>query len=649
MNLSILPVKDQVILRRMNEYLDEQDRVDERFQGAADIAERHDDTPMTLEASSMQRIARLESQSLAMQSPFPRTTNPISLGILRGVFERESESRVRQEEDSSKRPRDVVSLGSWKNSNGKKRQITSDRTIKKPVSSRKFLEFSQQVTTELDPDPFLARISVRVISGYAGTGKTFSVCNSIREEYAWFERYGKGFTEDNGIILAGPTGMAVHSLVFSGDFGELKKKTLFWGTLAKLSGYVTNKLSDDPRIRFSTQKLRRLIGGKKHITFVIDEFFACTTEDLNNMTRVISTIGSSCKTSLCVILSGDPYQLSPPDGSPMDGQITFLEKLKEIYNSEYWESRDNYKLTLTEFHRFEYENIAFGAAFETVITALATRQAPDPGCLQLCCERWALNRTASEYSSDGSATLSSDVTHMVWSNKRADDLSTARRNQLINENKITKLDIFTLPMARRPQLGSSTRDSNEMVTFFTGEGAVIVRNICIEQGVYNGTRCTILKPWLNAFNGLNGIVVSLIQGGVETNFSIPYMPDFEDQADKNVASTITFLPVRTDYALTCHRAQGQTIDGRVCVDRSVTMDNREGNMLYVAMTRSKYPERMIFTGFEGNAISLASLLMNASFSRNQDWRSCTAVASELTINRQRLTDFCKREGKMFII
>lgn len=460
---------------------------------------------------------------------------------------------------------------------------------------------------------------VTLVHGLAGTGKTYSMAQRTLSVIEACEQRNQGI----GVILCGPTGSATHALFQSSDMEEVKPYIIFWGTLSKLQSYVHNDFVRDPRAKRSTQKFRTLIATFPNILIVVDEFFAATKLTLQHLFTMTEVIVRARK-NLYLVMSGDRSQLSCPDNTLMAGQIEYIEKARGLWLSfliAMGGRRFEY-IEMNEFKRFEYTSREFQALFERLVREMAS-QILGEGQVNMdvtnaLAAHWIQNKLPDPLDPEFDK-----VTYLCATNAAVNDRIRDRRKLLIDHARITKSQLIRVPKKIRLAQKMSVvhiPDGDETEEFYIGEPVVILRNVCVESGIVNGTT----GIFRGAFCGKLGDVVGI---GVEvcgTVERIPYFPEYgsSEQTLEN-RSPPRYLAVASLFAMTVHKSQGQTYrTGVIVIDRSV-LRNSSPELLMVAITRSTRPEKLIFDSMDVDRLAMSL---------------CTVVetVSHLTDNRKRL-------------
>lgn len=470
----------------------------------------------------------------------------------------------------------------------------------------------------------MAGLSVTVVTGLAGTGKTHSMAQAISRAV------NEALTAKDqvAVILTGPTGLSVHALAYSKDMEGNRDFILFWGTLARLQSHVYNRFAPSFSAKRSTQRFRILIGPYARLVLVVDEVFAACRENLEHLIRIVDVCVRSGK-MLYLIMSGDPCQLSPPDNSEMAAQVDFVESVRRLfYSHAVPKSRRSFTaVVLSQFQRFHYDDLLFKENFEAVVAALSQVGLPDAppvpaSSAEYLATRWAMNEIPAP-----DTDAADDVVFLCATNKAVAARVEGRRSLLRMKGRLTEEMMIRVPATvRKTTTGLGEKKvvaGSETLEFYAGEPVILLRNLSVDDGLVNGSFGVIRCALRDKQGQPAGVLVDF--GGNSVN--VLYIQEFEDKTEFSPKDVDCMLPIASRHALTVHKSQGQTIRQGTCVvDGSVL--NGGLTLFYVAITRHMRPESVCFENATADWIAHALL--------------GTSRASDVLLrNRGKLLDFCR--------
>lgn len=417
------------------------------------------------------------------------------------------------------------------------------------------------------------------LTGNAGTGKSY-VLNKVMEKLDELHL---------NYIASAPTGIAAFNV------GGI--------TLHSLLHIRPGILTGSPN--YATREAWRDLFSKDGI-LIVDEISMCRMDLFEYLVKTILTTEQKMNSHIQVILVGDFYQLPPIVQSNEKKMYESFFTGKYAFESPFWNDLDLTNLVLheeirqtqsTDQEKWFVEalnHIRFNDQFAwnaiNYINQQCYRPTLDRSGTYLCGYRSSVARINNEYLTD------------------------------------LKTNEINFHCHRDEKIAPSSSPADEIVHLKIGAKVMCLKNVVLEDGteIYNGQRGTVVDaiahgkrlkhsktnlnataPMPNIFTdsssyGLEKLADIRNQNAVKVRFDgselypeqtvwiswekwdkIEYKTNSSGHLEQKVIGSFVQIPLKLAYALTIHKAQGQTITGSVNLKSEIF----EPGQLYVALSR----------------------------------------------------------------
>jgi len=350
------------------------------------------------------------------------------------------------------------------------------------------------------------------LTGSAGTGKSFTlkaIINYLNDNKIYF-----GVTALTGCAAVLINGQTIHSFLYLGISRNLDD---IYNNICKFKNNLI--------------KIRNLQ------TLIIDEISMMDEELFILINQLLIKIKNNQKPfgGIQMILVGDFYQLPPINGD-------------YCFNCKLWEDLNLKSIILTELIRQKDDNK-----------------------LQLILEEIRNGKPTDE-----TIQILKSLKNTVFENK---DIKPTRLYPInINVDKINNNEFLSLVKKNNGKIieykafgTKGEKLDNYDVRLTIGAQIMVIRNISIDNKLYNGTRGVIIE--------LDEKTVTIKDINNNTHL-IEYYKD-TNQNDKN--KYISFMPLKLAYAISIHKSQGASID---YLEIDLGEDIFIAGQLYTALSRS---------------------------------------------------------------
>jgi ATP-dependent exoDNAse (exonuclease V) alpha subunit len=353
------------------------------------------------------------------------------------------------------------------------------------------------------------------LTGAAGTGKSYTIKAIINYLESININYGLTAMTGCAAVLIG--GQTIHSFLYMNISRNLNE---IYSNLEKFRGYL-NKL----------KKLDVLIIDE--ISMMDDELF----ELINNLLMKIKN-NNLLFGGVQLILVGDFYQLPPINGDfCFTSNIWNLLDLKKIILTDIIRQKDD--MTLQEILREIREGNISKNTFELLETLKDTKF------------------------------KNKDIkpTKLYPININVDKINNNEFKKLLKLNNNNSIEYKASKI--NPKHKITDEKLNEYnITLTLNAQIMVIRNISIENKLYNGTRGIVI--------GLNtsSVIIKDINNNIHTiNY---YIDNIKDKS-------IKFMPLKLAYAISIHKSQGASID---YLELDLGDDIFISGQLYTALSRA---------------------------------------------------------------
>lgn len=350
------------------------------------------------------------------------------------------------------------------------------------------------------------------LTGSAGTGKSFTLKEIIN--HLKFKDISFGVTALTGCAAVLINGQTIHSFLYLGISRNLEE---IYKNLCKFKGSL-----------IKLQKLQSLI---------IDEISMMDEELFNLINNLLMKIKNNDFPfgGIQMILVGDFYQLPP-----INGDYCFI--------SESWNKLSLSTVILTELIRQKDDN-KLQLILEEIRNGKPTKETIET--LKELKETVFLNKEIKP-------------TRLYPINVNVDKININEFKKLLKKNNDDVIEYKAFS-----NKGDKT-DSYD-ITLTIGAQIMVIRNISIENKLFNGTR---------------GIVVDLDKTSViikDINNDIHKIEYYTDINQNDKTRHISFMPLKLAYAMSIHKSQGASID---FLEIDLGDDIFISGQLYTALSRA---------------------------------------------------------------
>lgn len=373
------------------------------------------------------------------------------------------------------------------------------------------------------------------ITGRAGTGKSKIINSYIK--YAHSKKLK--------VVICAPTGIAALNIQGA--------------TLHRVFKAPVHTITDE---KPSEKAVNTLIGTD---VVIIDEISMCRVDLFEFVCKTIAKANSLRKTLIKLIVVGDFLQLPPV--------VTKNDKIElELY----------------------YGNIGRGYAFQssywewckfnTIILKDVIRQSNKTTCSALSYIRCGMPEAIRYFNQCVNVPYINDAIYVCARNKEA---------EAINLRRLSEIDSPALQYEAKTEgdVRESDKPTSETLTLKKGARVMTIIN---SDDYVNGEFGTVLITNNNSPN----IIVSMDSG--KTVCIEPYTWEVYDYAydekekkiNRRTIGTFTQLPIKLGYAITIHKAQGQTFE-----KMNLSPNCWDAGQLYVALSRIKNITNLHLTEF----------------------------------------------------
>lgn len=369
------------------------------------------------------------------------------------------------------------------------------------------------------------------LTGSAGTGKSYTIKSIV--SYFETNNINYGLTALTGCAAVLINGQTIHSFLGLGISRDLKE--------------IIKNLEKFKKQLKIIKDLQSLIIDE--ISMMDDELFEIIDKLLKNVKRTDKVFGG-----IQVILVGDFHQLPPITND-------------YCFNSPVWNDLKLTSIVLTEI----------------------IRQKDDDVLKQI------LEEIRNEKLSDNSLDI---LKNLVITDKIEGDIKPTRLYPInINVDKINDYEykkllkinkgVQVLYKARCLDMKESELSKYD-VNLTVNAQIMIIRNICMEKKLVNGTRGIVVE--LEEF----GIIMKDMDGNLHR---IEYYMDIKTNGKKKI--DIRFLPVKLAYAISIHKSQGASID---YLEIDLGDDIFISGQLYTALSRATNINNLRLSNFSRSSL-----------------------------------------------
>ena len=422
-----------------------------------------------------------------------------------------------------------------------------------------------------------------ILCGKGGAGKSYTVdcvLSTLKNQY--------NFREENYLILATS---AMAATVISGATVHSPDHGLGIPTGNR---YVELKGNELKKYQTRLKYLKLLI---------IDEFSMLGQKELFFVSERLKQIKSNTDIfgGVCVILIGDPAQLPPVQGNALWIDNTTSRNQATKNGSLLYTSFDEC-LFLKENNRLD-ENDPQSVQFNRILNKIRDGKITDEDCeiIRNTCSRCRMGATSFRdkgFENDG-------ITHLYSTNEEANKFNDSELLKLqkgINQRKIARITAENSDGARSFDSTYARKLANELFLCVDAK-VMLLHNLKQESNLVNGSMgyvkeivyedgqgppslpLYVLVDFGEFYTGVNFFE----KDSPEKKNWVPIKPTTMEWwgfsgKDKNTY-TRRQLPLRLAWAITIHKSQGITIDGKYCID----LGKKEMNhgMTYVAFSRAR--------------------------------------------------------------
>ena len=368
------------------------------------------------------------------------------------------------------------------------------------------------------------------LTGSAGTGKSFTIKSIVN--YFDINNISYGLTALTGCAAVLINGQTIHSFLGLGISRNLKE--------------IIKNLEKFKKQLEIIRNVKSLIIDE--ISMMDDELFELINQLLKTVRKTDKIFGG-----IQVILVGDFHQLPPINNN-------------YCFNSPLWNDLNLTSIVLTEIIRQKDDDV-----LKQILEEIRNEKLSD-NSLEI------LQNLVIKDKDD------SDIkpTRLYPINTNVDKINNYEYKKLLNTNK--GIEVLYKASANI----KDTNLSNYDINLTLNAKIMIIRNICMEKKLVNGTRGIVIEL------RKTGIVMKDIDGNLHL---------IEYHIDKNVNGKkkleIAFLPVKLAYAMSIHKSQGASIDN---LEVDLGDDIFISGQLYTALSRATNIKHLRLSNFSKTSL-----------------------------------------------
>lgn len=369
------------------------------------------------------------------------------------------------------------------------------------------------------------------LTGSAGTGKSYTIKSIV--SYFETNNINYGLTALTGCAAVLINGQTIHSFLGLGISRDLKE--------------IIKNLEKFKKQLTIIKGLQSLIIDE--ISMMDDELFEIIDKLLKTVKRTDKVFGG-----VQVILVGDFHQLPPIIND-------------YCFNSPIWNDLKLTSIILTEIIRQKEDDV-----LKEILEEIRNEKLSD-NSLDI------LKNLVIKDKIEGDI----KPTRLYPINVNVDKINNYEYNKLLKINK----GVQVLYKAKSIDIKESEL-SNYHVNLTVNAQIMIIRNICMEKKLVNGTRGIVIE--LEEF----GIIMKDMDGNLH---KIEYYTDIKKNGKKKIE--IRFLPVKLAYAISIHKSQGASID---YLEVDLGDDIFISGQLYTALSRATNINNLRISNFSRSSL-----------------------------------------------
>jgi ATP-dependent exoDNAse (exonuclease V) alpha subunit len=366
------------------------------------------------------------------------------------------------------------------------------------------------------------------LTGSAGTGKSYTLKSII--DYLEKNNIEYGLTALTGCASVLINGQTIHSFLY---MGISKDVNAIYNNLCKF-----------------TPKLNKL---KKLKVLIIDEISMMDDKLFETINQLLMLIKGNDKLfgGVRLLLVGDFYQLPPISGD-------------YCFTSDIWSKLNLKTVILTELIRQKDDNV-----LQHLLEEIRNGK-PSEETMKIL--ENLKNTTFSN--------KQIKPTRLYPINKNVDKINNHEFNKLLKKNNNEKI------LYKAYCNKSTEKIDNYNIELTLHAQVMVIRNISIENKLFNGTRGIIIE--------LNERQV-VIRDIYNNNHTIEYYTDLNNNNKKIMTS---FMPLKLAYAISIHKSQGASID---YLELDLGEDIFISGQLYTALSRATNINNIKIINFSKNS------------------------------------------------
>ncbi len=369
------------------------------------------------------------------------------------------------------------------------------------------------------------------LTGSAGTGKSYTIKSIV--SYFEINNINYGLTALTGCAAVLINGQTIHSFLGLGISRDLKE------------------------IIKNLEKFKKQLTIIKNLqSLIIDEISMMDDELFEIINKLLKTIKKNDKVfgGIQLILVGDFHQLPPITND-------------YCFNSPVWNDLKLTSIVLTEIIRQKDDDI-----LKQILEEIRNERLSD-NSLDI------LNNLVIKDRIEGDI----KPTRLFPINVNVDKINNYEYNKLLKINKGIQVSY----KARCLDIKDSELNKYD-VNLTINTQIMIIRNICMEKKLVNGTRGIVVE--LEEF----GIIMKDMDGNLH---KIEYYTDIKKNGKKKIE--IKFLPVKLAYAISIHKSQGASID---YLEIDLGDDIFISGQLYTALSRATNINNLRISNFSRSSL-----------------------------------------------